>query len=228
MRKVIKIIIIILIVLVVLAGGVYLDYFNTKANNTSPKISFKEETEDYILYKAILYRVWYCKTNRKNIIGSYSEDAICPKNYVYEDGYYTNTAGVKISKRDLQLLANDGVYTSEMIEDMDTNKKVESAVHVAYNFGVNKFKEIDSEKDYKIVVFPTFEEKDDLFSWVYDEEDKENYYCLKGEKYNYSIAKYTDGKCGKYEKIKMDKEWCADYTNSTLTFEEGITSFCEE
>ena len=228
MKKLIKFVIFLVIVAVIITGAVYLDYFNTKANNTSPKISIKEESDDYILYKSILYRVLYCKTNKRYIIGSYSEDVVCPKNYAYVDDSYTNEEGIKISKRDLQLLANDGVYTSEMIENMNSNKQVESAVHVAYNFGKTKYSVIKSEKNYKLVVFPEFKEEDGTYKWVYDEEDKENYYCLTANKYDISYAKYTNGSCGKYEKLKMDEEWCGTYENSTLVYEDGIGALCEE
>ena len=105
----------------------FFDYFYTKTNNVAPKISLKEEMdENTTVYKAIFYKVWYCKSNKSYYIGSYSDkDAICPKNYSYDNGYYTNELGVKISKRDLQLLTNDGVYTDEMIENMNSNGCVE-------------------------------------------------------------------------------------------------------
>ena len=115
-----------------------------------------------------------------------------------------------------------------MIESMNSNEQVEASVHVAYNYGINKFKEVNTVKDISIVVFPTFEEVDGVYSWVYDESEDGTFYCLKGENYNYSIARYENNKCGKYERIKMDKEWCDSYTGSTLVYEDGINGFCEE
>ncbi|UKI58752.1 MAG: hypothetical protein L6V81_05170 [Clostridium sp.] len=47
-----------------------------------PKIAIKEELNDETtVYKAILYKVWYCKKIIKTLsIGNYSDkDAICPK-----------------------------------------------------------------------------------------------------------------------------------------------------
>ena len=149
---------------------IYFDYFNVKTNNTSPKISLKEEiNENQILYKAVFYKVWYCKTNKTYTISPYSvADEVCPINYVYNDGYYTNAEGIKISKRDLQLLTNDGVYTSEMIETFNSNKQVEDAVHVAYNYGKYKYKTIEDEDNYSLVAFPDFKEDNNNYKWIYD------------------------------------------------------------
>ena len=219
-----KAIIIVLVILVLIGSFIYFDYFNVKTNNTSPKISIKENlTDDQILYKAVFYKVWYCKTNKTYTIGSYSDtDAVCPINYEYIDGYYTNAEGVKISKRDLQLLTNDGIYTSEMIETMSDNTQVQDAVHVAYDYGIYKYKKIDkeSEDNHELIVFPKFEEVDGNYKWIYDEEDL---YCLKDD----SFAKY-DTKCGKFEKIKMDNKWCESYKTSTLVYEDNIEKYCEE
>ena len=222
-----KIIITIIVVLLIMSALVYFDYFNVKTNNTSPKISLKEKISDsQTLYKAFFYRVWYCDTNKTYTIGSYSDaDAICPINYSYVEGYYTNSEGIKISKRDLQLLTNDGIYTSEMVEAMNSNKQVEDAVHVAYNYGRYKYK-LTSKKSsdgYKLIVLPEFKEEENNYKWVYDEE---NLYCLKDSDKT-SIAKYEDS-CGKFEVIKMDKDWCDSYTSSTLVYEENINKYCEE
>lgn len=223
-----KVIITIIVILVVLSALVYFDYFYVKTNNTSPKISIKEEVnENQILYKAIFYKVWYCKTNKSYTIASYDEvDAVCPSNYAYVDGYYTNSEGIKISKRDLQLLVNNGIYTGDMVETINSNTMLESFVHVAYNYGKAKYK-ITSKKSsdgHKLVMLSEFKEDDDVYKWIYDEE---KLYCLKD---NNSIALYDskEEKCGKYEKIKMDSEWCSNYKTSTLVYEDNISSYCEE
>ena len=229
-----KIILIVVGVLVLTVFLAYIDYFNTKANNTTPKMSIKEEIdENTTVYKALLYKVWYCKTNKTYTIGSYSDkDAVCPKNYSYDNGYYTNEQGIKISKRDLQLLTNDGVYTSEMIENMNTNAQVEAAIHVAYNYGINIYKNLSnktkSDDGHKVVMLPKFIEVEGNYKWVYDEDDKENYYCLKEDNDNISYAKYTGDKCGKFESVVMDETWCENYRNSTLISVEGIEKYCKE
>lgn len=222
-----KFLIIVIVILVIIASLVYIDYFNVKTNNTSPKISLKEKINDnQIIYKAVFYKVWYCKTNKTYTIGSYSDiDAVCPIDYAYVDDYYTNAEGIKISKRDLQLLTNDGIYTREMVEAMNSEKQVEEAVHVAYSYGKYKYK-VSSTKGNdgnKVVMLPDFKEEDGYYKWVYDEE---KLYCIKdGEKL--SIADYSD-KCGKFEVVKMDEKWCEAYKTSTLIYEDKINRFCEE
>ena len=230
MKKLKKVIICILIALFVIGILVFFDYFYTKTNNSAPKISLKEELdENTTVYKAIFYRVWYCKSNKSYYIGSYSDkDAICPKNYSYDNGYYTNELGVKISKRDLQLLTNDGIYTSDMIEQLQNDIQVENAVYVAYNYGLTKYKEEDNKKSsdgYKLVLVPEFKEVDEDFKWVYDE-TKES--CLKTDKTDSYLGTYVEGQCKDFKKIKMDKKWCENYTNSTLVNEENIEGLCKE
>ena len=133
MKKIKKILIIFIVVLAVISIAAYIDYFITKTNNTYPKIAIKKKIDDNTtVYTALLYKVWYCDSNKTYTVGSYSDKAaICPKNYSYTDGYYTNESGIKISKKDLQMLTNDGVYSSEMIENMNSDKQVEEALHVA-------------------------------------------------------------------------------------------------
>ncbi len=228
MRKVIKFLLYILSVAIIIGCLTYLDYFYTKTNNVAPKISIKENLdENTVVYKSLFYKVWYCKSNKTYFIGSYSDkDAICPKSYSYVDGFYTNDLGVKISKRDLQLLTNDGVYTSEMIENMKDDNQVSDAVHVAYNYGLKKYKDINkkSSDGYKLVILPEFILEDDNYKWVYNE-DKE--YCLKKDNDFYYLSEY-DNECKKFEKIKMDTKWCSLYETSTLVYEDKIENLCKE
>lgn len=218
-----KIIIIIVIVLVVFSSLVYVDYFNTKTNNTFPKLSLKSENEDAIIYTSILYRVWYCKVNKMYMIGSYSEDNVCPKNYEYINDIYTNNNGIKFNKKDLQLLTKDGVYTSEMIENMNSDKEVEDAVYVASNYLKYNYKVVNETETNKIIVFPKFEKVNNNYEWVYDE--TENFYCLSEDSLSY--AEYNNETCGSFTKFKMDEKWCDLYKTSTLVYEDKIESLCE-
>lgn len=220
-----KFIIILLLVLIVIASLIYVDYFNTKTNNTFPHLALKSENEDAIIYTAVMYKVWYCKVNKKYMIGSYSEDNICPKNYKYVNDVYTNSNNVKISKKDLQLLTNDGVYTHEMIENMTDKKQIEDAIYVTTNYMKNIYKIVNETPEYKIIVFPEFKEIDGNYSWVY-EESEDGYYCLSSDSKQY--AKYENEVCGEYEPFKMDDKWCSLYKNSTLVYDEEILDLCKE
>ena len=219
-----KFLIIFFILVIVVFSLVYVDYFNTKTNNTYPKLALKSENEDAVVYSAILYKVFYCKANKKYMLASYQEGNVCPKNYEYVNDEYENAHGIKISKRDLQLLTNDGVYTSEMIENMTSNKQVEDAVHVAYNYLKNIYKVVNETESNKIIIFPEFKSNNGNYEWVYEEEE-DNYYCLSKDELSY--AKYGNEKCGTYEKFEMDKEWCENYKNSTLIYEDKIEELCK-
>lgn len=228
-NKINKVLIIIFSIVVLLSLLIYLDYFIAKTNGSSPKISIKKRLdENSYVYKAVLYKVWYCETNKTYTFGDYKDkDAICPKNYSYVDGYYTNDAGVKISKRDLQLLTNDGIYTSDMVENMTSNKQVEESVSVAYNYGKNKYKKLNekSTDGKELVIFPEFKEENNNYKWVYDEEKK---YCLKEDSKGIQISEYLEEACNNYVPLKMDETWCKNYENSTLVYEDGIDKLCAE
>ena len=229
MKKVKRILIIIVIITAVLACLIYLDYFIAKTRGSSPKISLKEKLSDNgYVYKAVLYKVWYCETNKTYTFGDYSDkDAICPKNYSYVDGFYTNEQGVKITKKDLQLLTNDGIYTSDMIENMSSNKQVEEAVKVASEYGKYRYEDTKekSEDGYELVKLFEFKEENDNYKWVINEDVL---YCLKKEGNKKSLSKYENNKCEKFEVIKMSEEWCKNYKTSTLVFEEEAKKLCEE
>lgn len=218
-----KFFIIFFIIIILVSSLVYVDYFNTKTNNTYPKLSLKSEDDDSVIYSAVLYKVWYCKANKRYMIGSYSEDDICPKNYEYNNGVYINTQGVSFSKKDLQLLTNDGVYTSEMIENMTTDSEVEDAVYVASEYLKNNYKVVNETESNKIIVFPEFVEEDGNYKWVYNE--NENFYCLSSDEKSYAVL--NDDGCGEFVKFKIEDKWCEKYKNSTLVYEDHIEELCK-
>ena len=233
MRLIKKILIIILVLLILGGGIVYIDYFLVKTKNIVPKLSIKEEQNaDLIVYKAIFYKVWYCKTNDTITLGNYNDpDAICPREYEYVDGYYTNSLGVSISQKDLELIKN-GIYTSEMIEAMKSESEVKDAVYIAYNYGKIKYqkaldenkKELKSSNGMNLIVFPEFIEENGEYKWIYN---SEKYYCLNETDNTYS--EYIEEKCDQnYQKITLDKEWCGKYKNSILVYNDEIKKICEE
>ena len=230
MKKISKILFLIFILVLVLGCSAYIDYFCVKRKTTYPKIAIKKEiTKDLTVYNAIFYRVWYCNTNKTYTIGDYEDvDAVCPKNYTYKDGYYTNAANVKISKKDLEMI--NGIYTSEMIENMADKTAVENAVHVASNYLQKIYKNVLDEDgknkkadNYQLVSFPKFElnEKGN-YEWKYGNDEL---YCLNT---NNEVALYLNDKCTTFEKIKMDEEWCKLYINSTLAYNTSASKLCEE
>lgn len=220
-----KFIIIVIIILIVFSSLIYVDYFNAKENNTYPRLALKSENNDAIIYTAIMYKVWYCKTNKMYMVGSYGEDDICPKNYEYVNNVYKNTNGVSFSKRDLQLLTNDGVYTSEMIENMTDDKQVKDAIYVAENYLKTIYKVVNENDNGRIIIFPEFQKVGENYSWVYEEQE-DNYYCLSND--DKSFAKLENDQCGKYVNFKMDNKWCSLYKNSTLVYDDKIGDLCKE
>ncbi len=239
MKSLKKIFIIIIVLLVVFSGVVYIDYFLVKTKNTFPKIAIKEELNDETtVYKAILYKVWYCKNNKSISIGNYSDrDAICPKKYTYENGYYKNNMGIVISKHDLELLISNSIYTSEMIEDINSENDLKDKVYVALTYGKTKYKKVEKDKregltlesGVELVVFPTFEQNGNEYSWVYNY-NVDNFNCMKTEKdKTKTFSKYENNTCGKeYQPLQFDSRWCSLYKNSTLIYKDDIEKLCEK
>ena len=238
MRLIKKIFIITIVLLLILSCLSYIDYFLVKTKNVVPKISLKEEKKEFIVYKAPFYKVWYCKDSKTIVIGGYDDpDAVCPKNYTYDNGYYTNSLGIKISQRDLELITKNGIYTSEMVEAMKDNKSVNDAVYVASLYGKTIYKKLVDKKDNEILIddnylvaFPEFKKVKGIYDWYYDEEDETQIYCLIEKDNEIIYSKYENNSCDKnYNKLKLDAEWCGKYKDSTLVYNEDvIKKLCEE
>lgn len=230
MKKIGKIIIILIVILFACSCLIYIDYFIVKNRTTTPKIAIKKEiNESLVVYNAVLYKVWYCKTNDTYTIGGYSDkDAICPIDYEYDDNdNYKNGNNLLISKHDLQLISQ--IYTSDMIETFNTKSELDDAIYVALHYGMSLNKELTvngevlkSSDGSNIVIYPEYKLNNDKYEWVYNEEIK---YCMnsKGQ-----IAPYQDNLCGEYEDVKMNEKWCNLYKNSTLVYNDIAKSYCNE
>ena len=122
------------------------------------------------------------------------------------------------------MLTNDGIYTSEMIENMTSEKQVEDAVYVASTYLSRFYKVLEEHEKYKLVIFPEFKEVDGNYEWVYEEND--NYYCISLDER--LISKMENEKCSKIEPFKIDEKWCGLYKNSTLVYDDDVANLCKE
>lgn len=232
MKRIKVISISVLILLLLLGAVVYIDYYIVKNKNTIPKISIKSETKEFYVYKALFYKVWKCKSDNSIIIGGYDDpDALCKINYEFKDGYYINSNGVEISKKDLSMLTITGVYTSDMIENMETKSDVELSLYVVSKYEMLDYKkvnELKSNDGYDIIVFPTFEynSETDTYNWNYNTSDTDKYYCFDSNKKMYS--KYRNSECGEFVSLTLDDKWCNAYKNSTLIYNKEISKYCVE
>lgn len=229
MKKLRKILFIIFIILLVFAGCVYIDFFIASRNETYPKISIKEKIDDnLVVYNAAFYRMWYCKPTKVYTLGDYKDsDAVCNPEYEYDKGYYTNGAGIKISKHDLEMIID--VYNSEVIETMNSDSVVANAVYVAEGYAKLDYEPVEEEGKalksgkYQLIYFPTFKETNNKFKWVYE---SDTMYCLDDSKDIKQYAPYEENSCGEFTNITFDKKWCELYVNSKLYFDEEINEKC--
>lgn len=223
MRKLLSLII---IVLIVFSGVVYIDYFLVKTQNKVPKISIKEKVADknMVIYKAIFYKVWYCENDKKFVIGSYDDpDATCSSNIAFDDGYYINESGAKISKRDYTIMRTNDIYSDEDIKLMSSSD-INDAIYVVTEYENKKYKVYREFTGLKTVYFPSFNET--TLTWEYNDEEPV-YYCLFDDN---SISLYVRGSGCSSDKteFKFDSKFCSLYEKSTIkTFDDWNNSYCE-
>lgn len=220
-----KLLCLIVVILIIFSGVVYIDYFLVKTQNKTPKISIKEKVTDknMIVYKAIFYKVWYCENDKKFVIGSYDDpDATCTSDIKFDDGYYTNESGAKISKRDYAIMRSSDIYTDESIKLMSSNDVI-NAVYVASEYESKKYKVYREFTGLRTVHFPSFNEK--TLKWEYND-DNPIYYCLYDDN---TISQYISGSGCSSDKVpfKFDSKFCSLYENSTIkTFDEWNNNYC--
>ena len=145
--------------------------------------------------------------------------------------------GIVISKHDLELLISNSIYTSEMIEDINSENDLKDKVYVALTYGKTKYKKVEKDKregitlesGVELVVFPTFEQNGNEYSWVYNY-NVDNFKCMKTEKdKTKTFSKYENNTCGKeYQPLQFDSRWCSLYKNSTLIYKDDIEKLCEK
>ena len=239
MKLVKKIIIIFLILLVLFGGVTYIDYFLVKTKNNMPKIAIKEEdkVKQVVVYKAPFYKVWHCTSDDSIVIGDYKDsEALCPRVVEYIDGFFTNSAGLKISQRDYELMSYNNTYTFDMISSMTSKSDVDNAVYVAEEYGKTKYSIKENSKfeyesdDVELAVFYEFVIDGNNYKWKSDLEDETKYYCAKKVDDSYEFSKYENESCSsEFSKITMSDKWCELYKTSTLVYSlEDSEPLCSE
>lgn len=232
MKIVKKILIILLIVVAVFSAITYLDYFLAKSQNTIPKIVLKSENKikQMKIYKGLFYKVIKCSSNNDIIYTDYeSSEDVCPRKVTYDkDGYFTNTEGYKISKKEYKLMSYQNIYTFDTIDSIDKKEDIDNYTFVAFEYLSKQYilkEDIEithNEETLKLAIFPTFKEENETYEFVYDEENVEKLYCVKTDENNQTtFSKYnkeTQTCEENFEKITMDSKWCKLYKNSTLVY----------
>ena len=132
MKKGIKLVLSILLVfvLIIIADLVFL-----KINN-KPLIYIKKtkEEQQMVIYNSLFYRVVECTAEDGNFtIISYSKkisDNYCPRttHMDYDNGYITNSKGVKISKEEFDILYK--YYSISEIDSMDSEAVKENVANL--------------------------------------------------------------------------------------------------
>ena len=230
MRSIKKIIIYLIISLVILLGLTVVDYIFVKSKNTFPRIAIKEENkkDDAVVYRTLLYKLYYCTSNGSKEIVGYSDSFECPRKYKFENGMYANLLGFNIKEEDVVYMNYNNIYTRDMIDIMSTPTDVSNAKYVVNEYMSKQYKVITNVNDnaletsantkkYSIIAFKEYDGK----NWNYN---TNKLYCLYENGY-YSL--YNNGKCSMNNgSLKMSATWCSLYKNSALVYNEDAKKLC--
>lgn len=231
MRSLKKIIIYLIISLVILLGLTVIDYIFVKNKDTFPRIAIKEEEKgkDTIVYRTLLYKLYYCTSNGSKEIVGYSDSYECPREYKFENGMYANLLGFNIKEEDVVYINYNNIYTKDMIDIMNTSVDVSNAKYVVNEYMSKQYKVVSNDgkehleantidsKKYTLIVFKEYNGKD----WNYN---MDKLYCLYDNGY-YSL--YVNGKCSlNNSSLKMSATWCSLYKNSALVYNEDAKKLC--
>lgn len=228
MRSIKRIIIYLIISLVILLGLTIIDYFFVKNKNSFPRIAVKKENknEEVIVYKTLLYKLYYCTSNGSKEIVSYGDSYECPKSYKFENGVYANLLGFSINEEDVLYINYNNIYTKDMIDIMNNPSDVSNAKYVVNEYMSKQYKivsnieEVNSSElsNYSLIAFKEYDGKD----WVYN---TDKLYCLYDNGY---YSSYSNGVCSlNKSSLKMSSKWCLLYKNSALVYSEEAKKLCD-
>ena len=237
-----KIVLILLVILVILGAITYIDYFLAKSEGTLPKLVIKKEDEvkQMTIHNGLFYKAIYCYADKSVIYTDHkSSTDVCPRLVTYDEkGYFTNSSGLKISKRDYTLMSYLNIYTFDTIDNIENKEDVKNYSYVSYEYGLSRYIikegiEIDNNGEkVQLAIFPTFVETEGEYSFVYDEANPEKKYCTKTDETGVQLfSKYdeeTKTCIEEFTKITMKPKWCELYKYSTLVYSlDEKLKYCE-
>lgn len=230
---IIIIITIILFLIVNIATASVIEYYFAKSTYRIPVLVIKSDSvaKQYTKYTGLFYKVYKCYSDYVVVTGAKEEEPYCSRVIRYSmDGYYTNYNGIKIEKKDFQLIFDKSVTFSE-IDKFKTYKEVENAILVADEYQRNLYvtgqtKTINNEL-VSIVVSPEYVEVNQYgdYDWRYQTDNPKYYKCMK----NSLFKKYDNDNCvGEWKKLTYSKEFCElAKINSISSIQEAYKNNCE-
>ncbi len=227
-----KVVLTTLFFVLILVGTISIvEFYYAKDAKRMPVLALKSEdkTKQYYKYTSLFYNVYKCYSGTVFAVSKNYPEPICNRVIVYDNGYYINKNGLKISKKDYQAIY-DISYNFNDIEDFTTNEEIEKAVFVASEYEKNlsipikttqinkQVVNINAFKDLKVNEYGDY-------SWEYQRGNESYYKCEKNGLYK----TYSNGNClGEWSELKYTKEWCEAALNSTMNnIEQTYNKYCK-
>lgn len=197
-----------------------IEFYYAKDAKRMPILALKSEdkSKQYYKYSSFFYNVYKCYSGTVYAIAKNYPEPICNRIIVYDNGYYTNKNGLKISKKDYQSIYDVSCNFNE-IENFTSKEEVEKAVLIANEYERNLSIPIKTTQFNKQVV--NINAFKDLsmnsygdYSWEYQKSNELYYKCEKNGLYK----NYSNGNCiGDWSNLSYSKEWCELALTSTMS-----------
>lgn len=209
-----------------------IEYYFAKSTYRIPVLALKSESvsKQYTIYRGVFYKVYKCYSDLIVVKSLKDEPPYCLRIVRYtDDGYYINYNGLKISKKDLQLIFDKSITFKE-IDNLTTKDQVKDYVYIAdqYQRNVHKVYETTKEKDgiLSIDVFQEFVQINNYgdYEWRYQFNNPKYYKCFKNGMYK----EYENETCtGEWKELKYSEKWCKLAKNNSISsIQEAYKNNC--
>ena len=204
------------LIIISLATTTMIEFYYAKKLDRMPIFSLKSEdkVKQYQKYTSFFYNVYKCYSGYTTVQPLNKDEPYCPRVIKYDkDGYYSNINGLKISKKEYQMILNTSNTMNE-IEAWTTKSQIEDSLIVAEEFerGIHKTEE---RNGLKIAIFREFVIINDYgdYDWVYQNNNKDYYKCVEND----NFKEYKGGSCiGDWQMLKPTEKWCSLAKNTTI------------
>lgn len=227
-----KVIIATLFFIIILTGTTSIvEFYYAKDANKMPILALKSEdkTKQFYKYTSLFYDVYKCYSGTVYAVAKNYPEPICNRVIIYDNGYYINKKGLKISKKDYQSIY-DISYSFDEIENFTTSIEIENALLLASEYERNMSTPIKTiQVNRKVVNINAFKDLNineyGDYSWEYQKGNESYYKCEKNGLYK----NYSNGNClGEWSELNYSKEWCQLAANSNMrNIKESYNKYCK-
>ncbi len=219
----------------VLLATSFIDYTRAFKGKTQPyfAIRARNEYKQATIYYGVFYKAWICDSDKTHVnFGSFSSNITnCRVVVTYDNGYYENSKGLKISKEQMNTIQP---YYYDYFNGFETEEELEQAYKVSS--AINKVRWVQKStgvllEDNTIAYLAVFNKLVEN-TWELQYNDPAYYKCVKSTNGIYTFSEYNleTNKCGSnWEALKLSDDIC-DIATKDITYVRElvkITNLCD-